>query len=120
MRSCVREEVDKPKKLQLYYALRADEFQCEKCSHFYSSKKKLAQHSRHKECLDINFQPKKKYAQDSNGKFFCYFGCKPMFDSTSELEVHLVDSHSAADLKIWGISHLHIAKPDVELKDNLT
>ncbi len=70
------------------------------------------------ECLNINFQPKKKYAQDGNGKFFCYFGCEPMFDSASELEDHLADSHSAADLKIWGISHLHIAKPDLDLKDN--
>ena len=39
IRSRVFGEVKKTKKLQLYYALRNDEFQCEKCYSFYPDSK---------------------------------------------------------------------------------
>ena len=57
----VEEDKNETKKLQLYYALRFDKIQCDKCCHFYAKKKLLARHKRG-DCLDINFQPKIKYA----------------------------------------------------------
>jgi hypothetical protein len=57
----VDEDLSQKKKLQLYYALRLDKFQCAKCCHFYCSKKKLTRHAL-SDCLREDFQQKKKYA----------------------------------------------------------
>lgn len=118
IRSVVLENDKLNKKLQLYYAIKADSWQCNKCCHYYSSVKKLVRHrDKEKNCLDPNYRTRNKYATDK-GKWFCYFGCEPKFDSTSSLEQHLL-GHEPNELKLWGISHQHLQRStSVLLVDN--
>ena len=92
------------KKLQLYYAVKETSWQCPKCYHYYGCIKTLVRHKEKSNCLDPKFETRNNYAKDTEGNFFCYFGCTPSFNEALDLERHLL-GHDPDELKCWGISH---------------
>lgn len=108
IQSLVKENEKLNKKLQLYYAIKDNSWQCHKCCHYYSDMKKLIRHrDSDKDCLNPNYKTRNKYALDNQGKWFCYFGCEPLFDSVPDLERHF-QLHEEDELKLWGISISHL------------
>jgi hypothetical protein len=93
--------------LQLVPALVGGYVQCPHCYKYFSCAKLCKRHTNPTPaCSKDGFEWKYKFAQCTDNKFFCYFGCDT-FRGITTLERHLVERHET-DLQFWGISALHL------------
>ena len=95
-------------KHQLVAALLGRHEQCKHCGKYFETKKLMCRHKDN--CLRDDYVWRYDYKPDSNGRYFCYFGCLATYYTVLGLEKHLTEHHNKEDLFKWGISKDHLVK----------